>query len=329
MKSMLLLAVAGMAFGCAPKNDQPFLPSWNDTPVKQELMNYIKTQVDKIPVDDRVAVFDMDGTLACEKPLWFGMSVAVHRMAELAKDDPSLLNSLDYQFAQKLEVNPADTSVIDNWYVDHVDYGDSILLKAFEGMENEDFIQYTNNYLNTHKDAKYDIKYADMFYQPMIELIDELKKKQFQIYVVSGSIQGVVWSICPQVLGFDRDHLIGTRQAMQVSFPKGGPVSYVLKKETLKPSNNYYNKSINIYNHIGKNPVVAIGNTVGDFGMFHMASCSKYPNLSLMLNHDDAEREYAYPPYYSSTPNWQDSLRLNKWIQADMSKEFKIVWKKK
>ena len=116
---------------------------------------------------------------------------------------------------------------------------------------------------------------------------------------------------------------------MDVSFPEHGPVSYVLKNEMLKPKNNYYGKAVNIYNHVGKNPVVAIGNTSGDFGMFHMASCSKYPHLALMLNHDDDVREYAYAPHKGSTPHWQDSLRINGWLQADMSKEFKVVWKQK
>ena len=165
-----------------------------------------------------------------------------------------------------------------------------------------------------------------MFYQPMLELIEVLQQKKFQVYIVSGSMQGLVWSVCPKYTGFDREHLLGTRQAMEVAFPKGGPVSYVLKKSVLKPKNNYYGKSINIYNHIGKIPVVAIGNTVGDFGMFHMASCSPYPHFAMMINHDDAEREYAYPPFYEGNPNWQDSLKLNNWIQADMSKEFKVVW---
>lgn len=97
----------------------------------------------------------------------------------------------------------------------------------------------------------------------------------------------------------------------------------------MDPVNNYKGKAINIYNQIGKIPVMAVGNTYSDFGMFHMASCSKYPNLSLMLNHDDDEREYVYSPTHGQKMNWQDSLRLNNWLQADMSKEFKIVWKKK
>ena len=329
MKSWLLAAVAGVAVSCTPQAEHVSLPSWNDTPVKQQLLNYLHVEVDKIPVEDRVAVFDMDGTIACERPIWFEMSVAVQRMLDLAEKDPSLKETIEYEYAQKLSVNPADTSVTNNWVGNGKNYLDSLVLKPFEGVENEEFVQYAHDFLNKGKDKKFDMVYADMFYQPMLELINELQQKQFQIYIVSGSVQGIVWSVCPQNIGFDREHLLGSRLAMKVSFPKGGPVSYVLQKQKLEPHNNYYGKAINIYNHIGKIPVVAIGNTVGDFGMFHMASCSPYPHLALMLNHDDDEREYAYPPYYSGNPNWQDSIRVNNWLQADMSKEFKVVWKQK
>lgn len=329
MKNLLLAVVAGVAVSCAPQAEQVFLPSWNETPIKQQLKNYIQVEVDKIPVEDRVAVFDMDGTIACERPLWFEMSVAIQRMLDLGESNPTLKETTEYKYAKKLSVNPTDTTVLNNWVVDGKNYLDSLIINTFEGVENEDYVKYAHDYLNKGKDKKYDMVFADMFYQPMLELINELQQKQFQIYIVSGSVQGLVWSVCPQNIGFDRQHLIGSRQAMKVSFTKGGPVSYVLQKEMLKPRNNYYGKSINIYNHIGKTPVVAIGNTVGDFGMFHMASCSKYPHLALMLNHDDAEREYAYPPYYSGNPNWQDSIRINKWLRADMSKEFKVVWKQR
>ena len=329
MKNLILLAVAGLAISCTPQQETTVLPSWNETPIKQQLVNYLDVEVQKIPVEDRVAVFDMDGTIACERPLWFEMKVAVQRMVDLAKADTTLNQLTEFQYAQKLAVDENDTTVLNHWFVDGNNYLDSIIMKAFDGVENEEYVSYANRFLNKEKDSKYNITYADMFYQPMLELIAALQQKQFQIYIVSGSMQGLVWSVCPQNIGFDRQHLLGTRQAMEVSFPKGGPVSYVLQKSVLKPKNNYYGKSINIYNHIGKTPVVAIGNTVGDFGMFHMASCSKYPHFVLMLNHDDAEREYAYPPFYEGNPNWQDSLRINNWLQADMSKEFKVVWKQK
>ena len=328
LKELIWTAVAGLVVSCTPQSDQPLLPSWNDTPVKRELLNFINKEVENIPVEDRVAVFDLDGTIACERPLGLEMVTSVHRMVERGETEPDIRKTTEYQFAKKLSVNPRDTAVFNHCYAGGKNFLDNITMKAFEGMENEAYVNYAREFLNEAENVKFGRKYADLFYQPMLELIDLLEEKQFQVFIVSGSMQGLLWGVCPQNIGFDRQHLLGTYQAMKVSFPEGGPVSYVIQDSMLKPKNNYYGKSINIYNHIGKIPVMAVGNTLGDFGMFHMVSCSPYPHLALMLNHDDEEREYAYLPYRNGTPNWQDSLRLNHWLQADMSKEFKVVWKK-
>ena len=328
IRNYILSAATLIAMSCTTQETNDPLPSWNDTPIKQQILEYVNVQAAQIPVEDRIAVFDMDGTIACERPLWYEMAVAAQKMADDAEANPDLMKQTSYQYATKLAKNPEDTTVLNHWFVDGEDYLDSLLLKSFEGVEYEDFVDYARNYITNTDAPKYG-KYGDLFYQPMLELLDFLKQKQFQIYIVSGSMQGIVWSICPQTTGFDRSHLIGTRQTIGVNFDKADQVSYVIKKSVLKPKNNYYGKSINIYYHIGKIPVMAVGNTVGDFGMFHMASKSKYPHFAMMLNHDDAEREYAYEPFYSGNPNWQDSLRLNNWIQADMSKEFKTVWMKK
>lgn len=329
-KNYLILASLILTFSCSNPEVKDPMPSWNNTAVKEKIISYVENEAIKIPEEDRIAVFDMDGTIACERPLWFEMAIAVQRMVDKQKNNPDLKQLTEYQYAEKLVENPEDTTVLNNWFVNGANYLDSIIMKAFEGVENEQYVAYANKFLNENEAPHYGMKYADMFYQPMLEFLEYLKQNQFKIYIVSGSMQGCVWSVCPQNIGFDRHHLIGTRQKMKVSFSKGDSVSYVLKKDVLKPKNNYYGKAINIYNHIGKIPVMAIGNTTGDFGMFHMASASKYPHFVMMLNHDDATREYAYVPYYGpDKPNWQDSLQINGWIQADMSKEFKTVWMKK
>ncbi|MDR1591787.1 MAG: haloacid dehalogenase-like hydrolase [Prevotellaceae bacterium] len=302
------------------------LPSWNDTEIKHRIVHYIADEAQQIPVENRIAVFDMDGTIACEAPLWFEMYVAVYGMVCQLEKNPALIELVEYQYAKKLYDNPADTSVLNNWVVGGVNYLDSIILKAFKGTDYEAYVDTAHSYLAFARDRKYDIALEKMFYQPMLELLDYLKKNDFSIYIVSGSMQGVIWSICPQVIGFDREHLIGTRQVLTPLY-ENGKTSFIANAGIHQPKNDGNGKSLNIYSHIGKIPVFAFGNTTGDFGMFHLASTSRYPHIALLLNHDDDEREYAYPPYHgASVPGWQDSLRVNGWEQVDMSKEFKTVW---
>ncbi len=326
-KSVLVLCFISVLFSCRQGSIKNPLPSWNETEIKQQIINYIDVESKNIPKEARVAVFDMDGTISCEAPLWFEIAVAVQGMVDQLEKDPSLINKTEYQYAKLLSENPSDTTVLNHWVVNNVNYMDSVIFKAFDKVNHETYVNYAGKFLNEKEAPNYGMLYGDMFYQPMLELIEYLKENEFEVYIVSGSIQGVVWSICPQTIGLDREHLIGTRQILSPDY-KSGNMSFIIQKGIYLPKNDGNGKSLNIYSHIGKVPVFAFGNTTGDFGMFHLVSSSPYPHMALMLNHDDAEREYVYEPYHgTAVPHWQDSLRLNNWVQVDMSKEFHTLWK--
>lgn len=330
IKNLLLGGLALLTIGCTQRPSNDPLPSWNDTPIKKQIVQYLDVQVAKIPVEDRIAVFDMDGTVMCEHPLWCEMAVAVKGMTEFQKNNPEINKTLYYEYAQKLVKNPTDSTVLNHWFVDGKNYLDTLLHKAFTGVDHEAYVAFAHDYLKKTEMPKYGVKYADSFYQPMLELIEYMKSKHFQIYLVSGSMQGLVWSVAPEATGLDRQHLLGTLQATKVTYPKDGKASFTIQSHILDPKNNNDGKSINIYNRLGKIPVVAVGNTTGDFGMFRLASTSPYPHLALMINHDDAAREYKYEPYHGKgLPGWQDTLKVNNWLRADMSKEFKTVWMNK
>jgi len=305
------------------------LPSWNNTLIKQSILGYLNDSITKIPVADRIAVFDMDGTIACETPLWFEMYAAVKGLNDQSKSDPLLLKQKEYQFAVKLAINPFDTSVINHWGP----YIDSMVWKAYVGYDNEAYVDSAHAYLSRtkSKDPRFtNMALTNMFYQPMIELLNYLKEKQFSIYVVSGSVQGVIWSTCPQTIGFDREHLIGTIQLdSAVYVPSRKKTEFIIKKGIYQPKDDKDGKSQNIYSRIGKVPVFAFGNTNSDFGMFRLTSTSKYPNAEYLLNHNDSAREYFYLPWHGSPdPNWQKTMKENGWNQVDMLKEFKTVWMK-
>ena len=328
MKSipLWLFAPVFFFFSCNRKAQDP-LPSWNETPVRQSILKFISEDAKSIPVEDRIAVFDMDGTIACEMPLWYEMYAAVYGLNLQSAKDPGLLGLPEYQYAGKLAKNPADTSVSNHFDA----YMDSMVWKAYAGIDHEVYVDSTRSYLSRTKDPKYGLFLADMFYQPMLELISYLKENGFTIYIVSGSMQGCVWSVCPQVLGIDRAHLLGTRQMMvPVYDAKNHRTQFVIGKGVFSPTNDGNGKSLNLYSRIGKVPVFAFGNTMGDFGMFHLTSTSKYPHAVYMLNHNDSIREYAYPPYYgTAVPHWKDSLEVNHWNQVNMAREFKTVWMNK
>lgn len=307
---------------CRNTTDDP-LPSWNDTTMKSKIIDFVENKVPGIKTEDRLAVFDMDGTIACEEPLWLEMYCAVQGLCMQVEKDSSLLSQAIYQYAEKLNVNPKDTSVLNNW-------GPAIstmVHSAFKGWDNEAYINFSSNYVKKATQPDYKMPLNQTFYPPMLELLSYLKNHDFQIYIVSGSLQGLLWSVCPEEIGFERSHLIGTRQQMAPVYFPDEKTEFILQPSIWEPNNNNNGKALNIYSIVGKTPVFAFGNTTGDFGMFHLTSTNPLPNISFLLNHDDEEREYAYEPWHGKgMPAWRDTMAVHNWNIVNMSTNFKTVF---
>lgn len=304
--------------------NQESLSAWKDTPLKQKMKDFITKASVNIPVEDRIAVFDMDGTVLCETPLWVEMYAAVYGLNKQSSLDSTLMKRQIYQWAAKVAANPKDTSVTNHW-------GDSIttmVLTAYKGWDHETYVDTARDYLFRDVNPDFSIPVGKLFYKPMIQLIKLLQENQFQVFIVSGSMQGVIWAVGPDYLPLDRNHLIGTRQAINpVTDSSGKKMDFVIQADTLPPKNDGLGKAKNIYSHIGKHPVFAFGNTTGDFGMFHITTASTYPNMSILLNHNDSIREYKYNPWHGKPdPSWRDSMSRYGWHIADMKEEFQEVW---
>lgn len=132
------------------------IPSWNNTPIKKSILDFVSLAAKKIPVEDRIAVFDMDGTIACEAPLWFEMYAAIDGLNGKSAKNPALLKYPEYQYAKKLAVDPADTSVTNNWTnftkAPYYNYIDSMVWKAYEGVDHETYVDSARSYLSKTKD---------------------------------------------------------------------------------------------------------------------------------------------------------------------------------
>ncbi len=328
---ILILLVSFTFFSCnnkpIPLDKNTVLTSWNEGVVKDKIIDFVQRDTNDIPVEDRIAVFDMDGTIACEAPLWFEMYCAVAKLNEELIKDPSLINDKMYQFVKLLNQNPADSFVQNNWASSEGNYIDSIIWKAFEGEYHEDYVNYCTNYLTTAVNRDKKMILGEMFYQPMLELITYLQDNQYQVYIVSGSVQGVIWSIVPEKTTItDRNKLIGTRQIL-VPVYANNETKFTIKKGIYTPKNNRAGKTDNIYSRIGVQPVFAFGNTTGDFDMLQYAITNKHGGVGFMLNHDD-DREYIYPPYHGRPePNWKQKIEGFGGVVVDIKANFKNVWK--
>jgi len=158
-----------------------------------------------------------------------------------------------------------------------------------------------------------------LHYREAVELIEYLLKEDFQVFICSGSMTGFLRGACEGHLPLDSSHIIGSRVELEYSF-EDSAITF-LRKENIIHNNDADGKALGIYNHIGKPPVIAVGNTCGDVEMLQYAQSNSQPNLMLVINHDDSTREYEY---YDN--KLLEICKQNGWIIVSMKEDFKNIF---
>lgn len=284
------------------KTDANALSLWTDSaPLKKELTDYINTITDEgskdfIPVADRIAVFDMDGTLCCETdPGYFDHKLLYHRVIE----DP------DYK--DKASDEEKETAEIIKGYFDSGSYPSGLDVKhgtavatAFKGMTIDEFYAYVKDYRDQPAQGYNNMTNGEAFYKPMLQVIDYLQANDFTVYIVSGTdrlitrglVDGVIDIPMRQMIGSD-ESLVATNQGdedgLKYTFSKDDKVitggDFLIK-------NLKMNKVSAIEREIGQQPVLCFGNSSGDFAMANLTiNNNRYKSGAYMLCCDDTERE--------------------------------------
>jgi len=288
------------------------LPSWRDGTLsnKAKIIRFVKRVTetrspDFVPAPDRVAVLDMDGTIFCEKPLYLSMAIALRRLREISTHQTALRNQQPYKAVIK-----NDRIYLRRHFV-------QILLEAHSGYTQKQYMEEVRNFLRNEKHPRWKRPYKDLFYQPVLELIAFLKSRDFKVCVVSGSWQALVRSIGMEQLGLDPSYLIGTKAELAFEMKEEKAMFFRQGKE-LQPKNMRKGKPINIWQHIGRRPILAFGNSGGDQDMFEYTDADPSKTLILCLVHDDAEREYCYESRVKYRPHW---------LSVSMKNDFLVVFR--
>jgi len=309
---LILQGNAGVVFNQESLPDGN-LASWVGGPgtIKQKIIDFVEQVTDKnsqhfVPESDRIATFDMDGTLICEKPTSIAEVIAVNFLQTIANESPTLSQVQPYKAA------------LNN---DHEYLGENylqVLNTAYLGYPQSQYREEALKFITTEQHPGFKILYGDLFYQPMVELIEYLKLNKFDVYIVSGSWQGLVRVMGQEKLGFEYSHLIGSKVELDFQVRNGNAV-FLRAGSSLEPANVEAGKPENILAHIGVKPILAFGNSSGDQQMYDYTSTNQYRHLILSLDHDDAEREYQY----TSTVKYKEG-----WLKVSMKDDFKVVFEK-
>ncbi len=296
LKSIIAVSITTVLLACSPAGigDQPTattdpLPSWNDGQARQAILDFVDrvtdpTSSDFVPEAERIAVFDNDGTLWAEQPLYFQLFFAIDRVRELAAEHPQWATQQPFQ------------SVIENDLEALADGGKRGLLElvmaTHTGMTTEEFEQIVTEWLATSKHPTSGRAFTEMVYQPMLELLDYLRANDFKTYIVSaGGIEFMrPWT--EEVYGIPPEQVIGSSVKTEFEMRPGGSV--LMRLPEIDFIDDKAEKPVGINSHIGRRPIAAFGNSDGDLQMLQYAAEGDGPGLAVLVHHDDAEREWAY-----------------------------------
>ena len=269
------------------------LPSWRDTPTKQAIFDFVAAVTDEsgskyVPPPERVAVFDNDGTLWCEKPAYFQLFFAIARLKQMAEADAKLLDKPAFKAAAT-----DDMGYFAALYPSNMPALMQVVFDSHAGMPQPEFEQMAYDYLSHSLHPRFGVPYKQCVYQPMVELLDYLRSQSFKVFITSAGGMSFVRTVAEEIYRIPRENVIGSNVTFEVG--RHGERLVLLRKPGLvDPPDDGPGKPVNIELHIGRPPIMAVGNANGDVEMLEFAQASGRPFLNLLLHHDDAEREYAY-----------------------------------
>src|SRR6478735_3753469 len=295
------------------------LPAWNDGPLKQAVVNYVINATEDandgfIPVNDRIAVFDNDGTLWSEQPLYFQFFYSFDKIREMAPQHPEWKTKEPFK------------SILDGDIKSALASGEkglmSIMGATFSGMTGDAFESSVEQWSDTAKHPVTRKKYTEMIYQPMLELLQYLRANSFQTFIVSGGDIDFMRAWTEKLYGIPPQQVIGS--SFKVKYDSTG----IERLPEFSFLDDGPGKPVGIYRHIGKKPVFAAGNSDGDYQMLQFTGTNTLPHMEIIVHHTDSIREWAYDrgsPIGKLEKGLDDASKYG-WAVVDMQHDWKKIY---
>jgi phosphoglycolate phosphatase-like HAD superfamily hydrolase len=268
------------------------LPSWNDGPAKSAIEKFVQATTspaspDFLPEDERIATFDQDGTLWVEHPILTQLAFALARVAALATANPKWKDEEPFK-----SVLAGDKAAIAKFTIQDLK---AIVMATHAGMETGEFHATVSDWVAKAKDSRWNRPYTELVYQPMLEVMQYLRANGFKVYIVTGGGQAFVRTFAQSVYGIPPDRVIGSAAKTSYSYAEDGR-GVLVKQPALLFFDDVAAKAEDIYLFLGRRPRAAFGNSDGDRQMLEYTQGNGGLTLTMLVLHDDAEREYAYGP---------------------------------
>ena len=323
-KSLLaIFLVGGMTLTTGVAQAADALPSWNEGKAKEAIIAFVEKvtkdgSADIVPVPERIAVFDNDGTLWSEQPMYFQAFFIFDRIKQLAPQHPEWKKKEPFAFVLKGDLKSAlaggEHALVEMAMATHA------------GTTTEEFDRIVRNWIATAKHPKTGRLYTEMVYQPMLELLAYLRANGFKTFIVSGGGIEFMRVFSEQVYGIPPEQVIGSSIRTKYEVRDGKPA--LLRLPEMNFIDDKAGKPVGIQQHIGRRPLAAFGNSDGDFQMLEWTTSGPGARFGLYVHHDDADREYAYDRKSSigRLDRGLDEANRRGWVVVSMKNDWKTVF---
>ncbi|HYO44758.1 MAG TPA: HAD family hydrolase [Candidatus Limnocylindrales bacterium] len=302
------------------------LASWRDTPARTAILDFVGRITATgsgsfVAPAGRVAVFDNDGTLWCERPTYTQAFFVMARLRELAADDPGL--------AARPVVRALLTGDLAGAFAMGIDEVAGVVLETHAGMTVDAFAEEAAAWLGSAVHPRFGVPFGELTYRPMLQLLDLLRAHEFRVFIVTGGGVDFVRSVSSALYRVPPDDVVGT--AVEVAFERSNGRTRLVRQPRLLGgvANEGEPKPRAIHAHIGARPILAAGNSAGDREMLEYATTGDRPGLGLVIDHDDAEREYEYESRSATDPGAEpilESAARHGWRVVSMRRDWETVF---
>jgi len=319
VRCLVLLAAVGL--GATAQADP--LPSWADTEARTRIIDFVTRVTDPgspdyVTPSARVAVFDNDGTLWSERPVYFQFLFAVDRLQEMAADDPTILDSDVLRAAargdMKAVVAAGEQGLLEILKVTHA------------GMTVAAFQQEVSDWIAGATHPETGLAYSAMVFQPMLELLRYLRDEDFSTYIVSGGGLHFMRAVTETLYDIPPENVIGSAGETRYVVVDGVP--QLIKDPAIAFIDDKEGKPVGIDAKIGRRPIFAAGNSDGDFAMLEYTMSGDGLRFAMLVHHTDAEREFAYDrnSHVGRLDRGLDEGPGRGWLVVDMATDWEQVW---
>lgn len=299
------------------------LRSWNDTATRRAIVEFVETAARDLAPEERIAVFDNDGTLWCEKPMPVELGFILKRLAGMAEQDESLRDRQPWQAAYEKDYAWLGDVIRKHYAGD--DAGVKVLiggiLKAFAGTTIEDYAAAADEFVREGRHPSLDRPFRSCTYVPMVELLRYLEANGFTCYIASGGDRDFMRPFTDELYGIPSERVIGSSNGLRYQDDeRGGSVVYLAEPDVFDDGPA---KPVRIWSRVGRRPILAGGNSNGDVPMLRWSGGPARGGLRLLVLHDDAEREFDYT---AGAEHALERARAESWTIVSMKNDWTTVF---